>query len=238
MPLALVGGRRDPLSIEAIELLVALAFVVDPLQQLHRLGLAGDGLQRLAQRSDGVLGVPRLMAAPRNLVVDGGGALDAVGADPVGVRVDGRQQLQRLLVAGPQANDLGQPLGRGVELLELLAEDAPEAEQQVGAPAGFAGPLQLQLVEADDRRGSRRARGRSSGPTRSTGCAPARASPGRCGLRTSALQLREVVEEELAHLRFQLGDAGWCRASAPRRPPPAPASSCSRRCAPARDRCP
>ena len=78
-------------------------------------------------------------------------ALHAVGADPVRVGVDRRQQLQRLLVARAQADHLAQALRGGVELLELFGEHAPEAQEQVGAPLGLGRPLQLQLVEAHHR---------------------------------------------------------------------------------------
>ena len=86
-----------------------------------------------------------------DLEVDRRRPLDAVGADPVRVGVDPRQQLQRLLVARADAHRLGEALRRGVQLLQLLAEHAPEAEQQVGAPPGVGGPFQLQLVKADHR---------------------------------------------------------------------------------------
>ncbi len=99
------------------------------------------------------------------------------------------------------------PLRRGVQLLELLGEDPAEADQEVGAAAGVGRPLQLQLVEPHDRPVvaqrpvdlARRLdrlevlRGQLPLPLR---------------VADRALELGEVVEEKLPHLRFQLGDAG------------------------------
>ncbi len=169
--------------------------------------MAGDGRQRLAQRSDGVLGVARLLPPAGHLEVDRRRPLDPVGADPVRVGVDGRQQLQRLLVARPNSHRLGEALGRGVQLLQLLAQHAPETEQQVGPPPGVGGPLQLQLVEPDHRAEvAERAVDLARRLDRLEMLGRELAGPLRVAHR--ALELGEVVQEQLPHLRFQLGQAG------------------------------
>jgi hypothetical protein len=146
------GGRGlDPLPVEAIQLLEPARVVVDAFEQLGGLGMTRDRGQRPAQRRDRILDVARLLAAARELIVDGGGPVGAVRADPVRVGVEAGQQLQGLLVARADADDLGQPLRRRVQLLQLLAQHPAQTQQQVGAPAGVLGPFQLQLVQADDR---------------------------------------------------------------------------------------
>ena len=205
-PLVPVVRRRHALAVVAIQVLEAARRRSRPLQQVGRLGVAGDRRQRLAQRRDRVFGVARLLAAARDLVVDGGGALGAVGADPVRVGVDAGQQLQRLLVARAQADHLGQALRGGVELLQLLAQHPPEAQQQVGAAA-----WRRRSPPAPARTGGRRAvvAQRAVDLARRLDRLDMLGAslPGRCGLRTRPLQAREMVDEQLAHLRLQLGDA-------------------------------
>jgi hypothetical protein len=236
---ALGFDRRDPdtFPVEAIELLEPPRVVVDPLEQLGRLRVRGDGAQRPAQRRDRVFGVARLLAAARDLIVDGGCAVDAVGADPVRVGVDAGQQLQRLLVARAQADHLGQPLRGGVQLLQLLAQHPPEAQQQIGAPARVLRPFQLQLVQAHDSPVVAQRPVDSCARTRSTGRAPAPAFPSSAGCGRRAPGARNgsgTAGSSPLPARRCAPDRGCAR----RRPPPSPASSCSRRSAPARDRCP
>ena len=169
--------------------------------------MPGDGLQRLAQRGDGVLDVARLLPPASDLEIDGRRPLDAVGADPVGVGVDARQELQRLFVARANAHRFGQALRRRVQLLELLAQHPPEAQQEIGAPSGVAGPFQLQLVEADHRpEVAQRAVDLARRLDRLQVLGGQLAGPLR--VADGPFQLGEVVQEELPHLRFQLGDAG------------------------------
>ena len=205
-PLRLGGRRRDPLAVVAIQLLIAAPVVVDPLQQLGRLGVARHRLQRAPQRRDGVVGVARLLPAARDLEEDRRGALQAVGADPVGVAVDRRQQLQRLLVARAQPDHLAQTLGGGVELLELLREHAAEAQQQVGAALGLGRPFELQLVQAHDGAVvAERAVDLARRLDRLDVLLGELA--GALSVADVALQPGEVVDEQLPHLRLQLGDA-------------------------------
>ena len=77
------GG--DPLAVVAIELLEPTRVIVDALEQLRRLGVPGDRLQRLAQRADGVLGVARLLPPAPDLEVNRRRALDAVGPIQLGL---------------------------------------------------------------------------------------------------------------------------------------------------------
>ncbi len=197
---------RDALAVVAIQLLIAAAVVVDPLQQLRRFGVAGHRLQRAAQRRHRVVRVARLLPAARDLEQDRRRALHAVGADPVRVRVDRRQQLQRLLVARAQADDLAQALGGRVELLELLREHTPEAQEQVGAALGLGRSLQLQLVEPHHR--AVVAEGAVDLARRLDRLDVVLTQLARALRVADALfQLREVVHEQLAHLRLQLGDA-------------------------------
>ena len=206
-PLRFGAGHRDALAVIAVELLEPPRVIVDALQQLGRLGVPGDGLQRLAQRGDGVLDVARLLPPAPDLEIDGRRPLDAVGADPVRVGVDARQELQRLFVARADAHRFGEALRRRVQLLELFAQDPPEPQQEIGAPSGVAGPLQLQLVEADHRpEVAQRAVDLARRFDRLEVLGGELAGPLR--VADSPFQLGEVVEEELPHLRFQLGDAG------------------------------
>ena len=215
-PLGLGRRRRDALAVVTIQFLESVRVVVHALQQLRRFGVRGHRLQRAPQGGDRIFGVARFVPAPRHLVVDRRGAVGAVGADPVRVRVDAGQQLQRLLVARAQAHHLGQPLRGRVQLLELLAQHAPEPQQQVGAAAGVGGPFELELVEADD------------GPVvaqrpvdlarrfdRPDVLLRQLARPLR--VADDAFQAREMIQEELAHLAFQLGQPGWIARARDRR---------------------
>jgi hypothetical protein len=166
----------------------------------------GHGRERAPQCRDGVVGVARLLPPPRDLEVDGRCPLEAVGADPVGVGVDAREELECLLVAGPEPHDLGEPLRRRVELLELLAEHAAEAQQEVGAPFGVGRALELELVEADD--APVVAERAIDFPSRLDRLDVLGAELARAlGAAHGALELAEVIDEQLAHLRLQLGDA-------------------------------
>ena len=169
--------------------------------------MPGDRLQRPAQRGDRVLDVARLLPPAPDLEIDRRRPLDAVGADPVRVGVDPGQELQRLLVARADAHRLGEPLRRRVQLLELLAEHPPEPQQQIGAASGVGGPFQLQLVEADHRpEVAQRAVDLARRLDRLEVLGGELPLPLR--VADGPFQLGEVVEEELPHLRFQLGDAG------------------------------
>ena len=83
----------------------------------------------------------------------------------------------------------------------------PSPSKQIGAPAGVGGPLQLQLVEADHRAEvAQRAVDLARRLDRLEVLGGQLALPLR--VADGPFQLGEVVEEELPHLRFQLGDAG------------------------------
>ena len=161
--------------------------------------MRGHRLQRAPQRGDRIFGVAGFLPPPRHLVIDGGGAIGAVGADPVRVRVDPGQQLQRLLVARAQAHHLGEALRGRVQLLELFTQHAPEPQQQVGAAAGVGGALQLELVQADDRAVVAERpvdlAGRFDRPD-----VLLRQLARALRVADNAFQSREMIQEELAHL--------------------------------------
>jgi hypothetical protein len=88
------------------------------------------------------------VAPARHLVIERGGPLGPVRADPLGVGVDGGQRLQGLVVARAQAHHLADALGGPLEIPQLLAQHPAPAQQQLGPPLGVRGGGQLQLVQA------------------------------------------------------------------------------------------
>ncbi len=215
--LALVVRRpRDALAVVAIELLVSPRLVVDPLEELGRFRVPRHHGQGLSQGGDGVVDVAGLLPTSRHLMIDGRRAVCPVGADPIGVGVHRRQQVQRLFVPGSQPDHLGQALGRGVELFELFGEHPTEAEEQVGPAARFRGAFELQLVEPHHPPPV--AEGPVDLPRRFD---RADVLLGELSLFLGAanrpFQSGEMVQEQLAHLRFQLRHAARVAGASDRR---------------------
>ena len=200
---ALGFGRSPPdaLAVVAVEIREPLAVVVDALEQLGRLGVSGDGRQRLAQGRDGVFGVAGLLAPARDLVVDGRRAVDAVGADPVRVGVDRRPAAP----APFRRADAGEPPRPGAG----RRRPAPPASRPAPAPGraadrragGRRWSLELQLVKPHDGAVvAERAVDLARRLDRADVLVRQLAGPLR--VAHGPLEAREVVHEQLAHLGF------------------------------------
>ncbi len=141
-------GALHALAVIPIEILETMRVVQRALNQVGGFGVARNGGQGLAQRGDRVLDVAGFVPAAGDLKEDRGRPIGAVGADPVRVGVHRRQQVERFFVPRPQPDDLAQTLRGCIQLLQLLGEHPPQAQQQIGAALGIGGSGQLQFVEA------------------------------------------------------------------------------------------
>lgn len=137
----LVAGTRlsGAFAQEAVEVGDAAGFGEYALDERQRLGVKGNGRQRLTHGHHRVVDIARLMPPTRDLVVQPGRPVGAIRAGPIGIGVHRCQGFERLVVAGIKSDYFAQLLRRLRQIANPLGQNPPQSKHQPYASLGIGG---------------------------------------------------------------------------------------------------